>query len=69
MSDAIVLPQPGETESKKVPTVYFIDDSATMREVIKIAFVARISMSSPAPMPHLLSGSSRSILLMSSSPT
>jgi len=38
MSDAIVLPQPGEVEAKKVPTVYFIDDSATMREVIKIAF-------------------------------
>jgi CheY-like chemotaxis protein len=38
MSDAIVLPQPGEPETKKVPTVYFIDDSATMREVIKIAF-------------------------------
>ncbi len=38
MSDAIVLPQPGEPEAKKVPTVYFIDDSATMREVIKIAF-------------------------------
>ena len=38
MSDAIVLPPPGEAETKKVPTVYFIDDSATMREVIKIAF-------------------------------
>ncbi|MGH9711185.1 MAG: response regulator, partial [Candidatus Acidiferrales bacterium] len=24
--------------SERVPTVYFIDDSATMREVIKIAF-------------------------------
>ena len=23
---------------RRVPTVYFIDDSATMREVIKIAF-------------------------------
>jgi CheY-like chemotaxis protein len=32
MSDA-PLPAPGRT-----PTVYFIDDSATMREVIKIAF-------------------------------
>ena len=27
-----------ETMTEKVPTVYFIDDSATMREVIKIAF-------------------------------
>jgi CheY-like chemotaxis protein len=38
MSDAIVLTQPGEAEAKRIPTVYFIDDSATMREVIKIAF-------------------------------
>ena len=38
MSDAIVLTQPGEVERKRTPTVYFIDDSATMREVIKIAF-------------------------------
>jgi len=38
MSDAVVLPQPGEAEPKRTPTVYFIDDSATMREVIKIAF-------------------------------
>src|SRR5215831_14394281 len=38
MSDAIVLTQPGEAETKRTPTVYFIDDSATMREVIKIAF-------------------------------
>ena len=38
MSDAIVLTQPGEAEAKRTPTVYFIDDSATMREVIKIAF-------------------------------
>jgi CheY-like chemotaxis protein len=38
MSDAIVLPQNGEAEAKHTPTVYFIDDSATMREVIKIAF-------------------------------
>jgi CheY-like chemotaxis protein len=38
MSDAIVLPQTGEAEAKRTPTVYFIDDSATMREVIKIAF-------------------------------
>jgi len=28
----------GEMSSPRVPTVYFIDDSATMREVIKIAF-------------------------------
>ena len=38
MSDAVVLPQTGEAEPKRTPTVYFIDDSATMREVIKIAF-------------------------------
>jgi len=38
MSDAIVLPDTGEVEPKRTPTVYFIDDSATMREVIKIAF-------------------------------
>jgi len=38
MSDAIVLPETGATEARRTPTVYFIDDSATMREVIKIAF-------------------------------
>src|SRR6202171_2946566 len=38
MSDAIVLPQSGEAEPRRTRTVYFIDDSATMREVIKIAF-------------------------------
>lgn len=38
MSDAIVLPETGAAESRRTPTVYFIDDSATMREVIKIAF-------------------------------
>ena len=39
MSDTIAMPPPGETaEAKRTPTVYFIDDSATMREVIKIAF-------------------------------
>lgn len=38
MSDAIAMPPIGETEAKHTPTVYFIDDSATMREVIKIAF-------------------------------
>ncbi len=32
MSDASIV------SSERVPTVYFIDDSATMREVIKIAF-------------------------------
>src|SRR5437660_10275907 len=33
-------PAPAETAAseKRTPTVYFIDDSATMREVIKIAF-------------------------------
>ncbi|MGB2669183.1 MAG: response regulator [Candidatus Acidiferrum sp.] len=38
MSEAMTLPPLGETETKRIPTVYFIDDSATMREVIKIAF-------------------------------
>jgi CheY-like chemotaxis protein len=38
MSDAIVLPETGAAEARRTPTVYFIDDSATMREVIKIAF-------------------------------
>jgi CheY-like chemotaxis protein len=38
MSETIVMPPIGATESKPTPTVYFIDDSATMREVIKIAF-------------------------------
>ena len=30
-----------EAPAKRTPTVYFIDDSATMREVIKIAFRRR----------------------------
>jgi CheY-like chemotaxis protein len=38
MSDAMTIPPLGETVQKRTPTVYFIDDSATMREVIKIAF-------------------------------
>jgi len=38
MSEAFILPPPGEIAVKQSPTVYFIDDSATMREVIKIAF-------------------------------
>jgi DNA-binding response OmpR family regulator len=38
MSEALVMPPTGETAVKRAPTVYFIDDSATMREVIKIAF-------------------------------
>jgi|SRR5580704_14632521 CheY-like chemotaxis protein len=38
MSEVITMPPLGEAEVKKTPTVYFIDDSATMREVIKIAF-------------------------------
>ncbi len=32
------MPPPVEAPVKRTPTVYFIDDSATMREVIKIAF-------------------------------
>jgi CheY-like chemotaxis protein len=38
MSETMSLPPVSETETKHTPTVYFIDDSATMREVIKIAF-------------------------------
>jgi CheY-like chemotaxis protein len=37
-SEAITMPPLSETPVKRTPTVYFIDDSATMREVIKIAF-------------------------------
>lgn len=38
MSETMPLPPLGEAPEKRTPTVYFIDDSATMREVIKIAF-------------------------------
>ncbi|HEX8881018.1 MAG TPA: response regulator, partial [Candidatus Acidoferrum sp.] len=38
MSEAMTIPPLGGAPAKRVPTVYFIDDSATMREVIKIAF-------------------------------
>src|SRR5262249_19367833 len=40
MSEAISFPSlaEGNPSAKRTPTVYFIDDSATMREVIKIAF-------------------------------
>ena len=38
MSEAMTIPPLGDTTAKRTPTVYFIDDSATMREVIKIAF-------------------------------
>jgi len=38
MSEAMTMPPLGEAPAKRTPTVYFIDDSATMREVIKIAF-------------------------------
>jgi CheY-like chemotaxis protein len=38
MSEAMTIPPLDEAHSKRTPTVYFIDDSATMREVIKIAF-------------------------------
>jgi CheY-like chemotaxis protein len=37
MSEAMIIP-PLTDQTKRAPTVYFIDDSATMREVIKIAF-------------------------------
>ena len=35
---ATTLPPPPEAARPQAPTVYFIDDSATMREVVKIAF-------------------------------
>src|SRR5437762_4104245 len=38
MSEAMTIPPLGEAPAKRTPTVYFIDDSATRREVIKIAF-------------------------------
>jgi CheY-like chemotaxis protein len=39
MSEAMTMPPLADGASaKRMPTVYFIDDSATMREVIKIAF-------------------------------
>jgi DNA-binding response OmpR family regulator len=38
MSEAMTIPPLEVAPAKRVPTVYFIDDSATMREVIKIAF-------------------------------
>src|SRR2546430_14799232 len=38
MSEAMTIPPLDDAPAKRVPTVYFIDDSATMREVIKIAF-------------------------------
>ena len=38
MSETAAMPPADQAEVKHTPTVYFIDDSATMREVIKIAF-------------------------------
>src|SRR5215813_2611159 len=38
MSEAISFPSAANADARRTPTVYFIDDSATMREVIKIAF-------------------------------
>jgi len=38
MSETSTMPPLTEAPAKRTPTVYFIDDSATMREVIKIAF-------------------------------
>jgi CheY-like chemotaxis protein len=38
MSEAMILPPLPDATAKRTPTVYFIDDSATMREVVKIAF-------------------------------
>jgi CheY-like chemotaxis protein len=38
MSETMIVPPIADSPAKRTPTVYFIDDSATMREVIKIAF-------------------------------
>ncbi len=38
MSEIMVVPPLTDAPAKRTPTIYFIDDSATMREVIKIAF-------------------------------
>jgi CheY-like chemotaxis protein len=38
MSETMSFPPISEAPEKRTPVVYFIDDSATMREVIKIAF-------------------------------
>jgi twitching motility two-component system response regulator PilH len=38
MSEIMIVPPLTEAPAKRTPTIYFIDDSATMREVIKIAF-------------------------------
>jgi len=38
MSETVATPPLAMPEAKTAPIVYFIDDSATMREVIKIAF-------------------------------
>ena len=38
MSEAMTVPPLADAHAKRNPTVYFIDDSATMREVMKIAF-------------------------------
>jgi CheY-like chemotaxis protein len=38
MSESMPILPVAEAAEKRTPTVYFIDDSATMREVIKIAF-------------------------------
>ena len=38
MSETMMIPPLDEAPEKRIPTVYFIDDSATMRVVIKIAF-------------------------------
>jgi len=38
MSETMPILPLTDAPAKQTPTVYFIDDSATMREVIKIAF-------------------------------
>src|SRR2546430_9460811 len=38
MSETMPIPPLTDAPARQTPTVYFIDDSATMREVIKIAF-------------------------------
>src|SRR5438445_12358793 len=38
MSETMPIPPLTDAPARQTPTVYFIDDSATMREVVKIAF-------------------------------
>ena len=48
MSEGMPIPLLTETVAKKVPTVYFIDDSATMREVF-VGGLGNVLKALPAP--------------------